>query len=146
MIIISTVRSSRDLLSYDAKFSLGFVSNPRRFNGVLLSVPSRCPPGLILASVAVTRAQGLLIVIGDSHVLSIDPMWRGFMNYVYLHGGWRGDAPTWDPNVPVRTEGDYAAEMREAAAAEMDALMARLGEGEDLEGEANVDQAFQEAE
>lgn len=68
------------------------------------------------------------------------------MNYVYLRGGWRGDAPTWDPNVPVRTEGDYAAEMREAAAAEMDALMARLGEGEDLEGEANVDQAFQEAE
>ncbi|RPD55534.1 P-loop containing nucleoside triphosphate hydrolase protein [Lentinus tigrinus ALCF2SS1-7] len=128
VIIISTVRSSRDLLSYDAKFSLGFVSNPRRFN------------------VAVTRAQALLIVIGDAYVLSIDPMWRGFMNYVYLRGGWRGDAPTWDTNVPVRTEGDYAAEMQEAAAAEMDALMARLTEGEDIEGEANIDQAFQEAE
>ncbi|RDX46171.1 P-loop containing nucleoside triphosphate hydrolase protein [Lentinus brumalis] len=128
VIIISTVRSSRDLLSYDAKFSLGFVSNPRRFN------------------VAVTRAQALLIVVGDAYVLSIDPMWRGFMNYVYLGGGWRGDDPSWDPKVPVRTEGDYAAEMQEAAAAEMDALMARLAEGEDLEGEANIDQAFQEEE
>lgn len=88
----------------------------------------------------------MLIVIGDDHVLSIDPMWRGFMNYVYLRGGWRGDAPSWDPEEPVRTQGDYAAEMREAAAAEMDALMARLAEGEDLEGEANMDQAFEVAE
>ncbi len=95
---------------------------------------------------AVTRAQALLIVVGDAYVLSIDPMWRGFMNYVYLGGGWRGDDPSWDPKVPVRTEGDYAAEMQEAAAAEMDALMARLAEGEDLESEANIDQAFQEEE
>ena len=68
------------------------------------------------------------------------------MNLVYNRGGWKGDAPTWDTKVPVRTEGDYSAEMREAAAAEMDDLMARLIEGEDLEGEANVDQPFQEAE
>ena len=68
------------------------------------------------------------------------------MNYVYNSGGWKGDAPIWDTNAPVRTEGDYSAEMRETAAAEMDALMARLMEGEDLEGEANVDQPFQEAE
>ena len=47
----------------------------------------------------------------------------------------------------MRTEGDYAAEMREEAAAEMDALVARLvaaegdsdGEGQDVEAEANVD-------
>ncbi|CDO71155.1 hypothetical protein BN946_scf184845.g25 [Trametes cinnabarina] len=128
IIIISTVRSNRDLLSYDAKFTLGFVSNPRRFN------------------VAVTRAQALLVVVGDPSILSVDPMWRGFMNYVYLHGGWRGEAPSWDPNAPVRMDGNYAAEMREAAAAEMDALIARLAEGEDLEGEANYDQAFREAE
>ncbi|CDO71156.1 hypothetical protein BN946_scf184845.g26, partial [Trametes cinnabarina] len=127
VIIISTVRSTRDLLSYDAKFTLGFVSNPRRFN------------------VAVTRAQALLVVIGDASVLSIDPLWRKFMNHIHAHGGWRGDAPTWDTNAPVQMDGNYAAEMRETAAADMEALMARLGD-EDLEGQANVDRAFQEAE
>ena len=33
MIIVSTVRSSTDLLAYDARFALGFLSNARRFNG-----------------------------------------------------------------------------------------------------------------
>lgn len=32
-IIISTVRSSRDFVSYDLRHTLGFVANPRRFNG-----------------------------------------------------------------------------------------------------------------
>ncbi|KAI0360350.1 P-loop containing nucleoside triphosphate hydrolase protein [Trametes cingulata] len=127
VIIVSTVRSTRDLLSYDAKFTLGFVSNPRRFN------------------VAVTRAQALLVVIGDASVLSIDPLWRAFMNYIHQHGGWRGDPPTWDTNAPVQMDGNYADEIREAAAADMDAFMARLAEGEDLEGEANFDHAFVEA-
>ncbi|KAI0777345.1 P-loop containing nucleoside triphosphate hydrolase protein [Trametes elegans] len=128
VIIVSTVRSTRDLLSYDAKFTLGFVSNPRRFN------------------VAITRAQALLVVIGDASVLSIDPLWRAFMNYVHLHGGWRGDAPEWDTSAEVDMRANYAAEMRDAAAADMDALMGRLGHGEDVEGEANVDHGFQEAE
>ncbi|KAI0691004.1 P-loop containing nucleoside triphosphate hydrolase protein [Cerioporus squamosus] len=131
-IIISTVRSSADLLAYDAKFTLGFVSNPRRFN------------------VAVTRAQALLIVVGDASILSVDPIWRGFMNYVFLNGGWRGDAPTWDVHAPVRTDGDYAEELQDALAADMNAFMTRLtgGEvgGEDLEGDANVDRPFQEAD
>ena len=68
------------------------------------------------------------------------------MNYVYQHGGWRGDTPTWDTNAPVRTSGDYAAEMRESAVAEMDGLLARLAKGGDMEGEANVDHVFHEAE
>ena len=35
VIILSTVRSTRDLLQYDQRFTLGFVANPRRFNGEL---------------------------------------------------------------------------------------------------------------
>ncbi len=101
-------------------------------------------------TVAVTRAQALLIVVGDPSILSVDPIWRGFMNYVYLHGGWRGDAPTWDVNAPIRTDGDYSDELQEALAADMSAFMARLtvGEdgGEDLEGDANVDRPFQETD
>ncbi|EIW51636.1 P-loop containing nucleoside triphosphate hydrolase protein [Trametes versicolor FP-101664 SS1] len=129
VIIVSTVRSTRDLLSYDAKFTLGFVSNPRRFN------------------VAITRAQALLVVIGDASVLSIDPLWRAFMNYVHLHNGWRGDAPTWDTSAPVQMDGNYAAEIRDAAAADVEAFMARLGlDDDDVEGDANMERPFQETE
>ena len=31
--IISTVRSSKDFVKYDLRHTLGFVANPRRFNG-----------------------------------------------------------------------------------------------------------------
>ena len=96
---------------------------------------------------AVTRAQALLIVIGDPAILCLDHIWRGFMNYVYLNGGWRGDPPTWDVNVPVRDDADYVDELQEALAAEMGVFMSRLSsEGEDLEGDANVDREFQEVD
>ena len=96
---------------------------------------------------AVTRAQALLIVVGDPSVLSIDPLWRGFMNYIYLHGGWRGvESPTWDVNAPVKTSGDYAEEIREAAAEEMNAFMEQIQDGEDLEAEANVERYFVETD
>ena len=35
IIIISTVRSSQDFVEYDLRHTLGFVANPRRFNGKL---------------------------------------------------------------------------------------------------------------
>ena len=35
VIIITTVRSSRDYINYDLRYTLGFVANPRRFNGTL---------------------------------------------------------------------------------------------------------------
>jgi len=35
IIIITTVRSSRDYINYDLRYTLGFVANPRRFNGAL---------------------------------------------------------------------------------------------------------------
>lgn len=34
--IISTVRSSREFVEYDLRHTLGFVANPRRFNGSCL--------------------------------------------------------------------------------------------------------------
>ncbi|KAH9948068.1 P-loop containing nucleoside triphosphate hydrolase protein [Amylocystis lapponica] len=134
-IIVSTVRSSQELMTFDAKYTLGFVSNPRRFN------------------VAMTRAQALLIVVGDPSVLSIDPLWRSFLNYVHLNGGWRGDPITWDPRAPVQ-EGTYDAELRSMGAASASSFMLRVeeAEGEDMteqdvaEGDANADMVFREAE
>ena len=100
-----------------------------------------------MRAVAITRAKALLIVIGDAAILSLDPIWRGFMNHVYLGGGWRGELPTWDVNATVRDDADYVDELQEALAAEMSVLMSRLSlEGEDLEGDANVDRPFQETD
>ncbi|EPQ53711.1 P-loop containing nucleoside triphosphate hydrolase protein [Gloeophyllum trabeum ATCC 11539] len=139
VIIISTVRSSKEYVNYDLKHTLGFVANPRRFN------------------VAVTRAQALLIVIGDPTVLSLDPLWRSFLNYIYLKGGWRGPQPTWDPKAEVRSEGGYDKEMRELAMSDMNEFAQRLesvaganaaGEdgGPDVDADVNVDRPWREVE
>ncbi|KAF5344059.1 hypothetical protein D9757_015151 [Collybiopsis confluens] len=70
VIIISTVRNSREFVKYDLRHTLGFVANPRRFN------------------VAVTRAQSLLYyIVGDPSVQSIDPLWQSFLNYIHRSGG-----------------------------------------------------------
>ncbi|KAG8696421.1 hypothetical protein FRC09_008520, partial [Ceratobasidium sp. 395] len=64
---------------------LGFVSNWRRTN------------------VTLTRAQALLIVIGNASTLELDPAWYFFLHYVHASGGWRGDesgyAPTLTDNI-----------------------------------------------
>eukprot|EP00731_Ephydatia_muelleri_P022834 Em0015g417a len=52
VIIISTVRSSDDIFIEDMRKQVGFVSNPKRFN------------------VAISRAQALLIVVGNPHLLA----------------------------------------------------------------------------
>ncbi|CAE6373749.1 unnamed protein product [Rhizoctonia solani] len=80
VIIVSTVRSNKDLLSFDLKHTLGFVSNPKRLN------------------VAITRAQSLLVVIGDPLVLGLDALWRRFMYFVYRSGGWKGAPFPWSPD------------------------------------------------
>lgn len=71
-IIISTVRSSTQLLEIDLLHSLGFVRCERRFN------------------VAVTRAKALLIVVGNPFLLSNDPCWRQLLSYALDHGAYRG--------------------------------------------------------
>ncbi|KAG6877586.1 hypothetical protein C0993_005916 [Termitomyces sp. T159_Od127] len=108
VIIISTVRSSTEFVEYDLKHTLGFVASPRRFN------------------VAVTRAQAMLIIVGNPTVLSLDPLWRSFMNYIYHNKGWTGYPITWDPKAPVDETGGYAKEIRQAARKNMNEFTRRM--------------------
>lgn len=61
-VIISTVRSN----------NLGFLSNPKRFN------------------VSITRAQALLIVIGNPAALCRDPYWCVILQYAVMTGSYTG--------------------------------------------------------
>ncbi|KAF8869388.1 P-loop containing nucleoside triphosphate hydrolase protein [Infundibulicybe gibba] len=89
--------------------------------------------GLLKSSraVAVTRAQALLIVVGDPQVLGLDPLWRSFLNYIHKNGGWKGPDIPWDPLEPVDGTG-YDSRVREAAAAE--------------DEDANVDRPWRDVE
>lgn len=75
--------------------------------------------------VAVTRAQALLVVVGNPKVLSLDPLWRAFLSYVHRGGGWRGKSISWDPEGTVDGEG-YDGELRREAAADAEDTLARL--------------------
>ncbi|KAF7291981.1 RNA helicase [Mycena indigotica] len=110
VIIMSTVRSNTNYVESDIRKSLGFVASPQRFN------------------VAITRAQALLIVVGNPDVLSLDPLWREFMNYVHSGGGWRGKTISWDPEVPVSqsTPDVYDRAMKRKAEGDAEETMARL--------------------
>lgn len=78
---------------------------------------------------AVTRAQALLIIVGDGQVLSIDPLWRAFLNYIYLNGGWTGPDITWDPKAEVDDGGGYEKESRDKAQLDMNEFTRRIEEG-----------------
>lgn len=72
VIVVSTVRTSRELLAFDTKHALGFLDSPKRFN------------------VAVTRARNLLIVVGDPSILALDNSWSAMLRYAVAHGAYRG--------------------------------------------------------
>ncbi|KAJ7370129.1 Helicase MOV-10 [Desmophyllum pertusum] len=64
IIILSTVRSTKkEFLEMDKDFHLGFLNNPKRFN------------------VAITRAQALLILIGNPDMLRLDENWKRFLDH-----------------------------------------------------------------
>ncbi|KAM9320258.1 helicase MOV-10 [Gastrophryne carolinensis] len=69
VILISTVRSTTDYVKFDEQFSLGFLTNPKRFN------------------VAITRAKALLILVGNPVILSKDPYWSRFLKFCSDKGG-----------------------------------------------------------
>ncbi|EJD54694.1 P-loop containing nucleoside triphosphate hydrolase protein [Auricularia subglabra TFB-10046 SS5] len=100
VIIISAVRSNPDLVVSDVRQGLGFVKNPRRFN------------------VAVTRAQALLIAIGNPDTLVADENWMRFMSYIHRNGGWTGVEPDWDTRAP--SDGTSWGQGLEQALAEVD--------------------------
>ncbi|KAJ7249435.1 RNA helicase [Mycena rebaudengoi] len=109
VIIMSTVRSNTNYVESDIRKSLGFVANHQRFN------------------VAITRAQALLIVIGNPDILALDPMWRGFLNYIHTRGGWRGKQIAWNPEDPVAPGPDgYDGEMRRRAEGEAEETITRI--------------------
>ena len=51
--------------------------------------------------VAITRAQSLLILVGDPEVLGKDNFWRTFLNYITLRNGSTGKVPGWRCTDPV---------------------------------------------
>ncbi|KAG5651196.1 hypothetical protein H0H81_009525 [Sphagnurus paluster] len=132
VIIISTVRSSMEFVEYDLRHTLGFVASPRRFN------------------VAVTRAQALLIIIGDPTVLSLDPLWRSFLNYIHKNKGWTGAPITWDPNAPVDEAGGYDTQIRQAAQLDMNDFTRQMEDmtlvGVNSLEEGNVDRPWRDVE
>ncbi|KAJ6480358.1 P-loop containing nucleoside triphosphate hydrolase protein [Mycena sanguinolenta] len=109
VIIMSTVRSNTNYVESDIRRTLGFVANPQRFN------------------VAITRAQALLIVIGNPDILALDPLWRAFLNYVHSRGGWRGKVMSWNEEDPiVPGPNGYDGEMKRKAEGDAEEMMARL--------------------
>ena len=161
VIIITTVRSSRDYINYDLRYTLGFVANPRRFNGTLLytllspkwviSCLTLIPafvPVLFVSIVAVTRAKALLIIVGDPLVLGLDPLWREYLNTVHAGGGWRGRPIPWDPSEPVDPEGGYDVDLRMRALDGAGALAERLGvlDGDDFDAGPGEDQQLNRSE
>ena len=92
-----------------------------------------------------THVKALLNVVSDAAILSVDPLWRGFMNYIHANCGWGSDAPTWDISTPVDANADYADELREAIDADINAVMARLPPEKAIEAEANLENGLQNA-
>ncbi|XP_014786677.1 RNA helicase Mov10l1 isoform X1 [Octopus bimaculoides] len=62
-IIISAVRTNEELMNFDQRHILGFLCNPKRFN------------------VCITRAQALLIIVGNPYVLMHDFYWLTLLKY-----------------------------------------------------------------
>lgn len=72
VVLLSIVRSQENFVATDVLYNLGFIFCPRRLN------------------VAITRAQALLVIIGNPNVLASDPHWRSVLNYCVERGAYCG--------------------------------------------------------
>ena len=81
---------------------------------------------VVFFTVAITRAKALLIVISNPQVLSLDPLWRSFLNYIYNNGGWTGPDITWDPQAPIDEAGGYDKVVRDSAQLDMNEFARRM--------------------
>ncbi|KAI4471093.1 dna2/nam7 helicase family [Holotrichia oblita] len=72
VIILSTVRSNKNMLACDRLHNLGFVTQPKRLN------------------VALTRAQILTIVVGNPYLLINDSSWRYIIQFAVKNGCYCG--------------------------------------------------------
>ncbi|XP_055689527.1 probable RNA helicase armi [Lutzomyia longipalpis] len=75
IIILSTVRSSKNFLAHDFKYSMGFVQNNKRLN------------------VAISRAKSLLIIFGNAFLLANDPNWCKLIRYCAERNAFTGPLP-----------------------------------------------------
>ena len=98
-IILSTVRSDPSFLPHDQSHGLGFVANAKRFN------------------VALTRAQALLIVVGNPDVLGADPNWCALLRFAQSEGAWCGGEWHDDAASDGAEDGGAASAPRDSAAA-----------------------------
>ena len=101
---MATTRSNEEV---HPRRAMGFLMNRRRLNGQFFhpfTLLNFC--GLTFPlSVAITRAQSLLIMVGDPEVLGKDPLWRVFLNYIRLREGTTGKQPSWRANEAVNVPG-----------------------------------------
>lgn len=72
IILISTVRSTENLLAEDLRFTLGFIQNPKRLN------------------VALTRAQIAVILFCNPHLLCKDVLWKKVISYAVKNDKYTG--------------------------------------------------------
>ena len=88
VIIVTSVRSSTDFLDFDAEHNLGFLDNPKRFN------------------VAITRAIGLMIIVGDPSVLQTDPHWNNLLQFALEKQACKGVLPSQNEAHPTAAHPD----------------------------------------
>lgn len=73
-----------------------------------------------------SRAQALLIIVGDPNVLSLDPLWRSFLSYIYNSGGWTGrPLPDWDTTTEIDND-EFIRRRKQRAAAEQEETLQKV--------------------